>query len=97
LDTNFIQLLGWVPALIFPIAAALQLFKICANKRADGVSASAWIAFGIANLCLFGYTEKYTELQTIIGMVGQAAIDFTIAGFAIYYIKTHRLLERAGS
>ena len=84
LDSNLIQFIGWVPAVIFPLAAAMQLIKIHSNKRADGVSASAWIAFGVANLCLYIYAEKYDELQTLLGMVGQAIIDFTIAGYAIY-------------
>ena len=82
-----IQAIGWVPALIFPIAAALQLFKIFSKKRADGVSALAWFAFGIANLSLYIYTEKYYELQTLFGMVGQAMIDFTIAGYTVYCNK----------
>lgn len=82
-----IQVIGWIPAFIFPMAAALQLFKIYSKKRADGVSALAWFAFGIANLSLYVYTEKYYELQTIFGMVGQAMIDFTIAGYTVYCNK----------
>ena len=83
MDNITIQTIGWIPAFIFPFAAAMQLFKIYSKKRADGVSAMAWFAFGIANLSLYVYTEKYYELQTLFGMVGQAMIDFTIAGYTV--------------
>ena len=83
-NSDVIQFVGWVPAFIFPLAASLQLFKIFHEKSSDGVSAPAWAAFGLANMCLYVYTEKYGSWQTIIGMLGQAAIDFSIAGAALY-------------
>ena len=63
----------------------MQLVKIFREQSADGVSAIAWVAFGFANISLYVYTEKYSSLQTIIGMLGQAMIDFTIAFFAVYF------------
>jgi len=86
--------MGWVPAVIFPLAAMLQLLKIYTSRRADGVSASAWLAFGIANLCLYIYTEKYEELQALLGMVGQALIDFLIAGYATYLNRVNGTVLR---
>ncbi len=82
-----IQIFGWIPAIIFPLACLTQLVKILREKSSDGVSVIAWIAFGFANISLYIYMEKYTSLQTIIGMLGQSLIDFSIAFFAIYYCK----------
>lgn len=87
MDASFIQLSGWIPAVIFPLACLIQLIKILRERSADGVSAIAWVAFGFANISLYIYTEKYTSLQTIIGMLGQSLIDFSIAFFAIYFRK----------
>ena len=63
MDSLTIQTIGWIPAFIFPAAAAIKLFKIYSKKRADGVSALAWFAFGIANLSLYVYTEKYYVIR----------------------------------
>ena len=87
MNTSLIQFTGWIPAVIFPLACLVQLVKILRERSADGVSAIAWIAFGFANISLYIYTEKYTSLQTIIGMLGQSLIDFSIAFFAIYFRK----------
>lgn len=86
-----IQISGWIPAVIFPLACLAQLVKILREQSADGVSVIAWIAFGFANISLYVYTEKYSSLQTIIGMLGQAGIDFLIAFFSFYFSKINRL------
>lgn len=86
-----IQISGWIPALIFPLACLAQLVKILREQSADGVSVMAWIAFGFANISLYVYTEKYSSLQTIIGMLGQAVIDFLIAYFSFYFSKKNKL------
>jgi uncharacterized protein with PQ loop repeat len=80
-----IQLSGWIPAVIFPLACLAQLVKIVREHSADGVSVIAWIAFGFANISLYVYTEKYSSLQTVIGMLGQAVIDFLIAFLSFYF------------
>lgn len=82
---SLIQLSGWIPAVIFPLACLAQLIKILREQSADGVSVMAWVAFGFANISLYVYTEKYFSLQTIIGMLGQAVIDFLIAFFSFYF------------
>jgi len=93
--SSFIQFSGWIPAVIFPLACLMQLVKILREQSADGVSAMAWVAFGFANISLYVYTEKYSSLQTIIGMLGQAILDFTIAFFAFYFIKKPWLKEKS--
>lgn len=88
---SLIQLSGWIPAVIFPLACLAQLIKILREQSADGVSVLAWVAFGFANISLYVYTEKYSSLQTIIGMLGQAVIDFLIAFFSFYFSKKNKL------
>lgn len=82
---NFlVNLAGWIPALVFPSATGLQLFKILKNKNAAGVSVATWLLFGIANIGLYIYTEKFLSFQSIFGFLGTAFLDFVIVGYTIY-------------
>jgi hypothetical protein len=82
-----LDLAGWVPAVVFPGATMLQLLTIVRRRTADGVSVTAWTAFAFANICLFLYTEKYGELESIFGALGTAALNLCIVGAAIRYRK----------
>jgi uncharacterized protein with PQ loop repeat len=79
------ELLGWVPAVVFPGATLVQLFEIVRRKTAAGVSVTAWTAFAVANICLFLYTEKYGELESIMGALGTAAMNLCIVVAALRY------------
>ena len=79
------ELIGWVPAVVFPAATMLQLLVIVRRKTAAGVSVTAWTAFAIANICLYLYTEKYSELESVVGALGTAALNLCIVGAAIRY------------
>lgn len=79
---------GWIPAVILPVATFLQLAKISKLKSAQGVSISTWLLFGFANLGLYVYTEKYFALQTIIGLLGTAVMDFVIVGMIVVFRRT---------
>jgi hypothetical protein len=81
------ELLGWVPAVIFPAASGLQLATILHRRSADGVSVPAWALFAIANMCLFVYTEKYGEIESILGALGTAFLNICIVVAAIRYRK----------
>jgi len=72
------QILAWIPAIIFPTASGLQLLAIIRKRSADGVSVPAWALFAVANICLFVYTEKYVEMESIIGALGTATINVCI-------------------
>lgn len=85
----FIELAGWVPAIIFPSATFLQLIKIVRGKTAEGVSILSWALFGFANIGLYFYAEKYFALQSLVGFLGTAIIDFLIVGMTIKLRKTH--------
>lgn len=81
------DLAGWIPAVILPLAALLQLIKIIKTKSGDGVSVPAWTLFGIANIGLYIFTEKYFALQSLAGLLGTAVIDFMIVGLVLWYKK----------
>ena len=79
------EALGWVPAIVFPAASGVQLLAIIHRRKADGVSIPAWTLFAVANICLFGYTEKYTEWESILGSLGAAVLNVCIVLAAFRY------------
>jgi uncharacterized protein with PQ loop repeat len=76
---------GWMPAIILPLATITQLTKIIRERSAKGVSLVTWVMFGVANVGLYVFTEKYLALQSLIGLLGTAILDFTIVGFVLFY------------
>ncbi|MEM6611986.1 MAG: hypothetical protein AAF652_06985 [Cyanobacteria bacterium P01_C01_bin.72] len=72
------NLAGWIPAIVLPTATTSQLLKITRSNSAVGVSLTTWLLFGIANVGLYIFTEKYFELQALIGLLGTAILDFII-------------------
>ncbi|MBA4020053.1 MAG: hypothetical protein C0483_23040 [Pirellula sp.] len=77
--------LGYIPSIIFPAATITQLWTLWQAGRSDGASALTWTLFGIANLCLYLYVEKYREPQAIIGLLGTAVVDFAIVAVILRY------------
>lgn len=80
-----IQIAGAIPAIIFPAGSMIQLYAIVSRRSADGVSALTWFFAGFANICLYVYTQKYDEWESIIAFLFSSVINFTIFGMAIYY------------
>ena len=78
-----IELCGWLPAIIIPLATIIQLSAILRNRSTSGVSGITWFLFGVANVGLYIYTEKYGDPQAIAGLLGSALLDFVITGLAI--------------
>ena len=78
-----IDIFGWLPAIIIPLATIIQLSTIFKDRSVDGVSWITWSLFGVANIGLYIYTEKYWDIQSIVGLLGSATLDFVIAGLAI--------------
>lgn len=76
---------GWIPAIILPLATISQLAKIIQEKTAEGVSLITWFLFGIANIGLYLFTEKYLALQSLVGLLGTAILDFAILAVALAY------------
>ena len=73
-----IDIVGWLPAIILPTAASIQLYKIIKNKKAQGVSALAWALFAVANLGAYFFAEKYFAIQAILAFLLTAIINFAI-------------------
>ena len=80
-----VELMGWVPAIVFPGATLLQLIAVLRARSTGGASAITWLLFGLANLGLYGWTGKHFALQSLIGLLGTAALDFAIVFFILYY------------
>ncbi|MBL4911376.1 MAG: hypothetical protein JKX78_15365 [Alteromonadaceae bacterium] len=80
---NIIELVGYIPAIIFPAATFVQLLYLLKTKSAQGVSSSTWFAFAIGNLSLYAYTEKYDALQSIFGQLVTSVFQFYIV-FLVY-------------
>ena len=83
MPTLIIEMSGWLPAIIFPAATLIQLVAILRSRSTRGVSWSTWVLFGVANISVYIYTEKYLAVQTIVGFLGTALLDFIIAWLAI--------------
>lgn len=83
---SLIELVGYIPAIIFPVATLMQLVHLLKTKRSDGVPALTWAAFALGNISLYIYAEKYTELQSIIGQLATAALQL----YVVYLIVVYR-------
>jgi uncharacterized protein with PQ loop repeat len=79
----FVELAGWVPAIIFPSATAVQLIKIMREKSAESVSIVSWSLFGFANIGLYFYAEKYFSIQSLLGQLLTAILDLMIVGLSL--------------
>lgn len=79
-----INLVGWIPAVILPTATLSQLVKIIRSKSVEGVSLATWLLFGIANVGLYIFTEKYFALQSLLGLLGTAIMDFVIVTMVVF-------------
>jgi len=83
----FINLAGWIPAIVLPVASLAQLIKIVRAKEVKGISLFTWLMFGLANTGLYFFTEKYLAIQSLLGLLLTAFLDFTIVGLIIHYKK----------
>ena len=82
---NLIEFIGYIPAVIFPTATIIQLFHLLRTKTSEGVSAIAWGAFALGNVSLYIYTEKYTEYQSIIGLLVTSVLQLFIIVLVFKY------------
>ncbi|MDJ0898084.1 MAG: hypothetical protein QNJ55_04680 [Xenococcus sp. MO_188.B8] len=89
----FTNIAGWIAAIILPIATISQLTKILQEKTAEGVSLITWFLFGVANIGLYLFTEKYLALQSLVGLLGTAVLDFVILGVALFYKRKELVVK----
>ncbi len=81
---RLIELSGWLPAIFIPIATLLQLYEVYNASTVAGVSWPTWLMFGLANVGFYIYTEKYRSIQSILGFLGTALIDFVIVAIVLF-------------
>lgn len=81
---NFNHLVGILPAIIYPAATLLQIARIVRHRSTMGISKLTWLLFGLANISLYLYAERYSEWQAIISLLFSAVLDFGIVGLAIF-------------
>lgn len=74
---------GILPAVVFPAATGFQLWRMYHTRSAAGVSVATWTLFGCANIAMYVYAERYTEWQSIVGMLLTAILDFAIVALAL--------------
>jgi uncharacterized protein with PQ loop repeat len=84
---SLIELIGYIPAIIFPVATLMQLWHLLKTKTSDGVPPLTWLAFAIGNISLYIYAEKYTELQSILGQLATAALQVYVVVLIYRYRK----------
>lgn len=77
------EILGWVPAVVFPVASLVQLVVLVRARSSAGVSALTWSLFAIANVCLFLYIENRWQVQAIATTLCTAGIQATIVVLAL--------------
>jgi uncharacterized protein with PQ loop repeat len=83
MSTDLINIAGWIPAVVLPVATAIQLIKIVGEKSIEGVSIWSWLLFGFANIGMYIFTEKYWAVQSILGLLVTAVMDFIIVALVI--------------
>ena len=84
---NFIEIFGYIPAIVYPTATIVQLLYLIKAKSSEGVSVITWGAFALGNVSLYIYTEKYTEIQSIVGLLVTAVLQLLIIVFVLKYRK----------
>lgn len=82
------QFAGILPAIVFPTATAVQLFRIWRARSVVGISITSWVLFGFANIALYVYAGRYGEWQLILGTLVTAFLDFAIAALALVGFRT---------
>lgn len=90
---NFIEFVGFIPAIVFPTATLIQLIYLVKTKSSEGVSPLAWAAFCVGNVSLYVYTEKYTEVQSIVGLLLPSILQIGIIVLAIRYRKKKAVVK----
>ncbi|WP_426357275.1 hypothetical protein ACPUVO_12460 [Pseudocolwellia sp. HL-MZ19] len=82
---SFIEVFGYIPAIVFPTATIIQLIHLIKSKTSEGVSPFTWGAFAIGNVSLYIYTEKYSQLQSIIGLLFTSILQIVIIVLVFKY------------
>jgi len=90
---NLIEIFGYIPAIVFPTATIIQLVHLIKSKTSEGVSPITWAAFALGNVSLYIYTEKYSQMQSIIGLLVTSALQLVIIALVFKYRKKVKSVE----
>ncbi|MGI0116649.1 hypothetical protein [Zooshikella sp. RANM57] len=86
-----VTIAGFFPMIIFPAATVIQLVALLKSKTGKGVSKMTWFLFGVANIGAYLMSpQNYAAIQSIIGFLGTALIDFVIVFLAFKYELSER-------
>jgi hypothetical protein len=77
--SDLLNVIGWVPAVVFPAATVSQLFVLTRRRKADGVSAITWGLFAVANVCLYLTIGEWLRPQILITTLGTAVLQVVVA------------------
>lgn len=91
---GLLDAVGWVPAVIFPMASLLQLGALLRRGRAEGVSAVTWGMFAIANVCLYLTIGEWDRPQVIVTTLGSALVQGIVVGLVLRLRADKRQSER---
>lgn len=84
---SVIEIFGYIPAIVFPTATIIQLLHLVKAKSSEGVSPITWGAFALGNVSLYIYTEKYSQFQSIVGLLVTSALQLIIIVLVFKYRK----------
>jgi fatty acid desaturase len=76
--SDLLNVIGWVPAVVFPAATVSQLFVLTRRRKADGVSAITWGLFAVANVCLYLTIGEWMRPQILITTLGTAVLQVVV-------------------
>ncbi|MCV6605905.1 MAG: hypothetical protein OIF34_11410 [Porticoccaceae bacterium] len=93
--SEWLDLIKIVPAVVFPGAALIQLLALIKQRSALGVSVTTWWLFALANICLYLYTGKFTELAAIVTFLGTATLNIAVAITAHHFLRKSKHQKKA--
>jgi len=83
-----IEYLTWMPAIVLPGAALIQLIKLWKTHDPSGVSVLSLLLFGIAFVgvyILFAQTGGYLSIQAIMAFLLTSVLNFWIVWTVLKY------------
>ena len=84
-----IELLTWMPALVLPSAALIQLIQLWKTHNPGGVSVLSWLMFGVANIgAYFLFAETgggYLDIRAILAFLLTSILNFLVVWTVLKY------------
>jgi uncharacterized protein with PQ loop repeat len=87
---KFISKYAGFIAILFPIAAGLQLFRIIKDKDIEGVSIFSWLFLSIGQFGCYFLAGKYGSIQSILAFIGAGVVNLSVALYTIYLKKKNK-------